>query len=99
MYGMDQTGYQTAYGGPFSGGDLATTIMPPMVPGYEKFDLYPAGPDDKGDQAKAKESSDRVRSAERLQHQHDLPLRPAEREGDRRGVPAGAQPRRDQPDA
>ncbi|TDO47932.1 peptide/nickel transport system substrate-binding protein [Kribbella sp. VKM Ac-2527] len=55
-YGMDKTSYQTAYGGPFSGGDLATTIMPPLVPGYEKFDLYPAGPDNKGDQAKAKEA-------------------------------------------
>lgn len=54
MYGMDRTSYQTAYGGPFSGGDLATTIMPPLVPGHEKFDLYPAGA--KGDQAKAKEA-------------------------------------------
>jgi peptide/nickel transport system substrate-binding protein len=55
-YGMDKTSYQTAYGGPFSGGDLATTIMPPLVPGYEKFDLYPAGADSKGDQTKAKEA-------------------------------------------
>ncbi len=56
QYGMNKVSYQTAYGGPFSGGDLATTIMPPLVPGYEKFDLYPAGPDSKGDQAKAKEA-------------------------------------------
>jgi peptide/nickel transport system substrate-binding protein len=55
-YGMDKTSYQTAYGGEFSGGDLATTIMPPLIPGYQKFDLYPAGPDNKGDQAKAKEA-------------------------------------------
>jgi len=56
QYAMDKTGYQTAYGGPFSGGDLATTIMPPPIPGYEKFDLYPAGADSKGDLDKAKES-------------------------------------------
>ncbi len=52
-YGMDKTSYQTAYGGPFSGGDLATTLMPPIVPGYQKFDLYPT-PDGKGDLDKAK---------------------------------------------
>ena len=55
-YAMDRTSYQTAYGGAFSGGDLATTIMPPMIPGYQKFDLYPAGADGKGDVAKAKEA-------------------------------------------
>jgi peptide/nickel transport system substrate-binding protein len=54
QYGMDKTGFQTAFGGPFSGGDLATTILPPLVPGYQKFDLYPAGPDNKGDLDKAK---------------------------------------------
>jgi peptide/nickel transport system substrate-binding protein len=52
-YGMDKTSYQTAYGGPFSGGDLATTLMPPIVPGYQQFDLYPT-PDGKGDLEKAK---------------------------------------------
>ncbi|AKU17667.1 ABC transporter substrate-binding protein [Luteipulveratus mongoliensis] len=56
MYGIDQTGYQTAYGGQFSGGDLATTVMPPSIPGYSKFDLYPNGKDHKGDLTKAKES-------------------------------------------
>jgi peptide/nickel transport system substrate-binding protein len=56
MYAMDKTAYQAAYGGPFSGGDLATTILPPLIPGYEKFDLYPAGADNKGDLEKAKEA-------------------------------------------
>src|SRR5450631_664377 len=56
QYAMDRTSYQTAYGGAFSGGDLATTILPPMIPGYQKFDLYPAGADSKGDVAKAKEA-------------------------------------------
>ena len=55
-YAADRTGYQTAYGGPLAGGDIATTIMPPTVPGYQKFDLYPAGADNTGDPAKAKEA-------------------------------------------
>jgi peptide/nickel transport system substrate-binding protein len=54
-YAADKTGYQTAYGGPLSGGDIATTIMPPNIPGYQKYDLYPS-PDGKGDVAKAKEA-------------------------------------------
>ncbi len=56
LYGMDQTGYQTAYGGPFAGGDLASTILPPMIPGYQKFDLYPNGQDHKGDVEAAKQA-------------------------------------------
>jgi peptide/nickel transport system substrate-binding protein len=55
MYAADRTGLQAAYGGPVAGGDIATTLMPPVIPGYQKFDLYPAGPDNKGDVAKAKE--------------------------------------------
>jgi peptide/nickel transport system substrate-binding protein len=55
-YAADRTGYQTAYGGPLSGGDIATTILPPLIPGYQKFDLYPAGADNTGDVAKAKEA-------------------------------------------
>ena len=54
-YAADKTGYQTAYGGPLSGGDVASTIMPPNIPGYQKYDLYPS-PDGKGDVAKAKEA-------------------------------------------
>jgi peptide/nickel transport system substrate-binding protein len=54
-YAMDKTSYQTAFGGEFAGGALATTLMPPIVPGYKQFDLYPT-PDGKGDLTKAKES-------------------------------------------
>ena len=54
MYATDQTGYQTAYGGPLAGGDIATTMLPPIIPGYQDFDLYPAGEDNKGDVEKAK---------------------------------------------
>lgn len=54
FYGMDHTGYQTAYGGPFAGGEIATTLLPPLIPGYQKFDLFPAGDDNKGDVDAAK---------------------------------------------
>jgi len=54
-YAMDKTSYQTAYGGEFAGGSLATTLLPPVIPGYKQFDLYPT-PDGKGDLDKAKES-------------------------------------------
>lgn len=55
QYAVDKVGYQLAYGGEFSGGEIATTVMVPGIPGFEKFDLYPSGPDKKGDVAKAKE--------------------------------------------
>jgi peptide/nickel transport system substrate-binding protein len=55
QYAMDRTSYQTAYGGAFTGGELATTILPPIIPGYQKFDLYPT-PGNKGDVNKAKEA-------------------------------------------
>ncbi|WP_283136839.1 ABC transporter substrate-binding protein [Rhizohabitans arisaemae] len=55
MYAWDRTAYQTAYGGEFSGGQIATSLLPPTVPGYQPVDLYPAGADNKGDVAKAKE--------------------------------------------
>ena len=55
-YAMDRTAYQTAYGGQFAGGDLATTVLPPSIPGYQAFDLYPNGQDHKGDLDAAKKS-------------------------------------------
>jgi peptide/nickel transport system substrate-binding protein len=55
-YAADRTGYQAAYGGPLAGGDIATQVLVPPIPGYKKFDLYPAGPDNKGDLTKAKEA-------------------------------------------
>ena len=49
----DKTGLQRAYGGK-TGGDIATNMQPPVIPGAEKpFDLYPT-PDNKGDVEKAK---------------------------------------------
>jgi peptide/nickel transport system substrate-binding protein len=55
-FAMDRTAYQAAYGGQFAGGDLATTVLPPLIPGYQAFDLYPNGQDHKGDVDAAKKS-------------------------------------------
>lgn len=51
-YAVDKTGYQRAYGGA-TGGDIATNLLPPVIPGSEKFDTY-ATPNDAGDVDKAK---------------------------------------------
>ena len=40
MYAADRTGYQAAYGGPLAGGEIATQVLVPPIPGYQKFDLY-----------------------------------------------------------
>jgi len=52
-YGVDKTLFQAAYGGP-TGGDIASTAMPPTIAGGDKFDLYPT-PGNKGDVNKAKQ--------------------------------------------
>ncbi|RJL36019.1 ABC transporter substrate-binding protein [Bailinhaonella thermotolerans] len=54
QYATDKVALQTAFGGPIAGGDVATTMLPPSVAGYQKFDLYPT-PGHKGDLAKAKQ--------------------------------------------
>jgi peptide/nickel transport system substrate-binding protein len=54
MYAADKTGYQAAYGGPLAGGQIATSIEPPILPGFQPTNVYPSGPDNKGDLAKAK---------------------------------------------
>jgi peptide/nickel transport system substrate-binding protein len=41
QYATDKVAAQTAYGGPLAGGDVATTVLPPLVEGYTQFDLYP----------------------------------------------------------
>jgi peptide/nickel transport system substrate-binding protein len=53
QYAVDRTGYQRAYGGA-TGGDIATNLLPPVIPGAEQFDLYPS-PGNTGDVAKAKD--------------------------------------------
>ena len=52
QYAVDKQSVQVAKGGPEYGGEIATTLIPPGVDGYTKYDLYPAPP--QGDPEKAK---------------------------------------------
>ena len=54
LYAVDKTGYQRAYGGA-TGGDIATSLLPPVIPGAQQFDTYPT-PNNTGDVTKAKEA-------------------------------------------
>ena len=47
-YAANHTSYQTAYGGS-PGGEVATNLMPPQVPGAKKTDLYNFGGKPEGD--------------------------------------------------
>jgi peptide/nickel transport system substrate-binding protein len=40
LYAANHTNYQTAYGGPYAGGAIATTVAPPNVIGHKNFDIY-----------------------------------------------------------
>ncbi|MGH3900377.1 MAG: ABC transporter substrate-binding protein, partial [Pseudonocardiaceae bacterium] len=53
LYAADRTGNQRAYGGA-TGGEIATNILPPVIPGAQRFDLYPS-PNNAGDIAKARD--------------------------------------------
>ena len=52
-WAIDKTNLQRAYGGSV-GGDIATNMLPPVIPGAQQFDLYPTA-DHKGDLNKAKQ--------------------------------------------
>ncbi|MEV4311205.1 ABC transporter substrate-binding protein [Actinocrispum sp. NPDC049592] len=54
QYAADKTGYQRAYGGN-TGGEIATHLLPPVIPGSEKYDPFPSK-DNAGDVDKAKEA-------------------------------------------
>jgi peptide/nickel transport system substrate-binding protein len=54
QYAADKVAYQTAYGGPVAGGQIASTVLTPNIIGYEKFDLYGATTKPHGDLAKAR---------------------------------------------
>ncbi len=56
MYAMSPASYQNAYGGKYSGGELASTVLPPPVPGYSDFDIYGQKSHPKGQVGKAKEA-------------------------------------------
>ena len=54
-YAIDKTSAQNAYGGPMRG-DIATTVLPPNVVGYTKYDAYPT-PNESGDIRRPRPSS------------------------------------------
>ncbi|MFJ9032530.1 ABC transporter substrate-binding protein [Streptomyces sp. NPDC102274] len=54
QYAVNKAGVVDSIGGAVKG-EPATTMIPPSVAGYKKFDLYPT-PGNKGDAAKAKEA-------------------------------------------
>lgn len=54
QYAADKTAYQTAYGGPIAGGQIASTVLTPSIVGYQKFDLYEATTQPHGDMSKAR---------------------------------------------
>jgi peptide/nickel transport system substrate-binding protein len=52
LYAADRTGLQRAKGGDI-GGEIATNLLPPVIPGAQQFDLYPS-PNNTGDLDKAR---------------------------------------------
>jgi len=54
-YAANKVDTQTAYGGPYAGGDIASTSMPPTVFGYQGFDDYNAVSKPTGDLAAARQ--------------------------------------------
>ncbi|MGD9528805.1 ABC transporter substrate-binding protein [Pseudonocardia sp.] len=54
LYAVDKTGYQRAYGGA-TGGDIATSLLPPVIPGAESYDPY-ATAGNAGDLDRAKQA-------------------------------------------
>ncbi|MET0839264.1 MAG: ABC transporter substrate-binding protein [Marmoricola sp.] len=54
MYAMSPASYQNAYGGKYAGGALASTVLPPTIPGYEKSDIYGQVSHPQGQPGKAK---------------------------------------------
>jgi ABC-type transport system substrate-binding protein len=51
-YAVDKTSVQNALGGPIRG-EIASTVLPPNITGYTKYDSFPT-PNNSGDTAKAK---------------------------------------------
>ena len=53
-YAANKTDLQTAWGGPYAGGTIATTLLLPGMGGYSSFDQYNAKTDPTGDLTAAK---------------------------------------------
>ena len=56
IYAMSPVSYQNAYGGKFAGGEIATTVLPPPVPGYKDADVYDLKANPNGQPDKAKDA-------------------------------------------
>jgi peptide/nickel transport system substrate-binding protein len=54
-YAANKVNLQTAYGGQYAGGAIASTVSPPNVIGHQSFDYYEATTKPTGDLAKAKQ--------------------------------------------
>jgi len=54
-YAADHAGYQRSYGGADAGGQIATNVMPPLIPGFQKNDEYGFLTDKSGNVDKAKQ--------------------------------------------
>jgi peptide/nickel transport system substrate-binding protein len=54
-YAVNKVTTQTAYGGPYAGGAIASTVDPPVIVGYKSFDMYNALSKPTGDTAAAKQ--------------------------------------------
>jgi peptide/nickel transport system substrate-binding protein len=52
-YAINKQAVQVAFGGPLIGGDIASTLITPGIPGYQKYNAYPAP--DQGDPGRAKD--------------------------------------------
>ena len=55
-YAANKTDLQTAWGGPYAGGPIATTLLLPGMGGYTPFDLYNAKTQPTGDLTAAKQA-------------------------------------------
>ena len=53
-YAADKSALQAAYGGQVGGGSIASTVMPPSIVGYRRFDVYNALSMPGGDRAAAR---------------------------------------------
>ena len=53
-YATDKVALQNARGGPVGGGQIATNLAPPALPGFKALNPYPSGADNTGDLVKAK---------------------------------------------
>jgi peptide/nickel transport system substrate-binding protein len=56
MYAMSPASYQNAYGGKFAGGEIASTVLPPTIPGYKASDIYGQKSHPGGQVTKAKDA-------------------------------------------